>query len=373
MHCEGFKGINGKDFTFKPLTVLTGTNCSGKSSIIQSILLARLAEQTAVSLGNRAANSQENKTTIPLNGPFGLRLGAASEVFSFDSSHKGVMQITFCNGKKEFSFSFQSDDYNNRYLTCTIPPEFLFSHSTGSFTYISAIREGQPDLLPMQSHPESTLEIGYRGEYAAEVLRVFEKRTVAEPLRHKDAGALPLTKQVEAWMGEFVPSVALRVETCSVLDAVGLRYLQGGAESEWVRPSNTGFGLSYCLPIVVAGLLGSPGSTLIIDSPEAHLHPSAQSAMGQFLARLAALGIQTIIETHSDHIINGIRLASLEKDHPFNGEDAQFHFLFRNESGLVNQAIEITPSGALSHYPDAFFDQTEIDLRRIVEARRKDS
>ncbi|MEO5369691.1 MAG: DUF3696 domain-containing protein [Magnetococcus sp. DMHC-1] len=203
------------------------------------------------------------------------------------------------------------------------------------------------------------------------MLQVFDQHVVDPFLRHPLAGQLPLPKQVEAWMGEFVPGIALRVELSQTLGVLGLRYLQGGNMTEWVKPFNTGFGLSYCLPIVVAGLLGKPGSLLIIDSPEAHLHPAAQSAMGQFLARLAAHGIQIIIETHSDHIINGIRLAAIEPKHPFQQKDVLFHFLHRNTEGILkHQSIEITKSGQLSDHPEFFFDQTEKDLQRIVETRR---
>ena len=139
--------------------------------------------------------------------------------------------------------------------------------------------------------------------------------------------------------------------------------------SEWERPTNTGFGVSYCLPIVVAGLTARQGSILIVESPEAHLHPSAQSAMGAFLARIAASGVQIFIETHSDHVLNGIRKAVLDGNHPITREDIIFHHLFSENRNTKKEQISINADGNFSSRPPAFFDQTETDLASIVKSR----
>ena len=80
------------------------------------------------------------------------------------------------------------------------------------------------------------------------------------------------------------------------------------ASSEY-RPTNVGFGITYALPIVVSALSARPGSLLIVENPEAHLHPRGQVKMGELLCQASEAGIQVLIETHSDHVLNGIRLA----------------------------------------------------------------
>src|SRR5438046_1441121 len=80
------------------------------------------------------------------------------------------------------------------------------------------------------------------------------------------------------------------------------------ASSEY-RPTNVGFGITYALPIVVSILSARPGSLVIIENPEAHLHPRGQVRMGELLSLASTAGIQVLIETHSDHVLNGIRLA----------------------------------------------------------------
>ncbi|MBF0429289.1 MAG: DUF3696 domain-containing protein [Magnetococcales bacterium] len=371
LRSEGFKGIDGHDFPFRPLTVLTGTNCAGKSSVIQAILLARMAFLAKM-------EKKENEPTVPLNDCYDLRLGKVKDIVTFKgdfdgSDSRSINTIITCNNQK-YQWGFVAENLDDRYLTCsTVPSQSVAgvtATGTGGFTYLSAMRSDQSDSQNVQSLPMSTMELGSRGEFLMDVLWRYGSASVEEALRHPKAGQLPLMKQVEHWLGEFITEVALKVEYSSELDMLGLRYLQGGLLGEWVRPSNTGFGLSYCLPIVVAGLMGKPGSLLIIDSPEAHLHPAAQSLMGQFLARLAAVGIQTVIETHSDHVINGIHLAALLQEHPLQRQDVVLNFLTRGADGMCMKSIEITPSGALSEYPDYFFDQSEKDLSRIIAARR---
>jgi predicted ATPase len=121
---------------------------------------------------------------------------------------------------------------------------------------------------------------------------------------------------------------------------------------------------------VVAGLLAKPASLLIVDSPEAHLHPAAQSAMGGFLGRVAAAGVQVLVETHSDHILNGIRLAVVDNLHPLRRQDVAIHHLTITETGLSAGSITINSRGALSQHPTDFFDQAEKDIAAIILHRR---
>jgi predicted ATPase len=131
-----------------------------------------------------------------------------------------------------------------------------------------------------------------------------------------------------------------------------------------MRPANVGFGFSYALPIVVAALTAAPGAVLIVESPEAHLHPAGQSAVGQFLARLASAGVQTILETHSDHVLNGIRRAVAERG-LLSPDDVIVHFFGADGAAQLT----MRGSGALTEWPEGFFDQAEIDLSVLARAR----
>ena len=97
-------------------------------------------------------------------------------------------------------------------------------------------------------------------------------------------------------------------------DEVAAEALEAGLDAlaDRMRPTNMGFGVSYALPVITAGLLAPAGSLLVVENPEAHLHPAGQSRVGRFLAHLAASGVQVVAETHSDHVLNGVRLAAVE-------------------------------------------------------------
>lgn len=133
------------------------------------------------------------------------------------------------------------------------------------------------------------------------------------------------------------------------------------------RPANIGFGLTYAFPIIVAGLLAKKEQVLVIDSPEAHLHPLGQSKIGYFLGVIAAAGVQVIVETHSDHVLNGIRLAVAKK--AISNESVGIHFFSSSNSGEENRPKIVSPqvdvNGSLSEWPSGFFDQTDKDLAAL--------
>ncbi|MFN8455532.1 MAG: DUF3696 domain-containing protein [Anaerolineae bacterium] len=169
----------------------------------------------------------------------------------------------------------------------------------------------------------------------------------------------------ELWMRRIIPHLDVEIEQISQADLVRIGLRTQGDTNYW-RPTNTGFGISYTLPIIVAALMSNPNSMLIIENPEAHLHPASQSEMGKFLARTAAAGIQVIIETHSDHILNGIRLSVRRAE--LQAESVSIQFFRHNDE--TNDYEVFTPKidtdGRIDSWPEGFFDQIERDLMELV-------
>jgi predicted ATPase len=102
--------------------------------------------------------------------------------------------------------------------------------------------------------------------------------------------------------------------------------------SKKYHATNVGFGISCTLRIVVVLLASPPGSLIIIEHPEGHLHPSGQTKIGKLISLAASSGIQVIIETHSGHILNGIRVSvhgGLIKP-----DDIQFNHFQRRENKI---------------------------------------
>ncbi len=143
--------------------------------------------------------------------------------------------------------------------------------------------------------------------------------------------------------------------------------MKSDSTSDWTRPANIGYGITYAFPTLVAGLTAPVGSTLIIDSPEAHLHPRGQARMGAFLAQMAAAGVQILVETHSDHVMDGVRIAIREGI--LGPENATFHYFTRNGNATSITTPEIDADGRLSGWPEGFFDQHRRNMARLVKPK----
>ena len=143
--------------------------------------------------------------------------------------------------------------------------------------------------------------------------------------------------------------------------------IKSGPTSGWTRPANIGYGISYAFPTLTAGLTAPAGCTLIIDSPEAHLHPRGQARMGAFLAQMASAGVQILLETHSDHVMDGVRIAI--RDGTLRPDDAAFHYFTRTENTTTLITPHIDAEGRLSEWPEGFFDQHRRNMANLVRPR----
>lgn len=354
---KNFKCFQNETLEFRPLVLVVGTNAAGKSSLIQALLLLQMAANT-------------NSTYVRLNGPQQLQLGKTDDVLC----QSGARQADVL-----FNVNINGVDYSLK-LTGDVGALVLMVHKPSNsvsfeLAYLGAERLGPRDTLDSDSVANDDLGVGVQGEFVAQVLAAHERDRVSEDRRHpntqKEGNVIQLAKQVELWMQDLAPGIEIRTIPLMETNLHAMRFRRRDAGTEWLRPANIGFGVSYALPIIVAGLLAKPGSLFLVENPEAHLHPAGQSRMGRFLATLAAAGVQVIIETHSDHILNGIRLAAVDT-HPLRHTDVIIHHFHGDEGRPTRtEPIEVTAKGGLSKWPAGFFDQSEKDLAAIVAARRQ--
>jgi predicted ATPase len=167
-------------------------------------------------------------------------------------------------------------------------------------------------------------------------------------------------RQVEERMCRFFPGCALSVQQVPQANIVTLG-LRTSEDTDFHRPIHVGFGLTQVFPIVVAALSAKEGDILLIENPEVHLHPAGQALMGQFLADVSRAGVQVIVETHSDHILNGIRRSV--KARRLRSEQVAIYF-FRPRSSAAAQVERcfLGNSGNIDTWPDGFFDQFDKDM-----------
>lgn len=378
---KNFKCFDSASLQLAPLTLLTGFNAAGKSTSLQSLLLLAQSLQTA----NPTAE-------LPLNGPL-VGLGTPGEVLNAGSGevHFGMendqvaldwslraedrtqgismrvvgLVIKDKNGVRKY----EDDDYPFMLLPrdASVDAVNLVKRIRDTI-FLSAVRMGTADVFPSPVEPSPVhAGVGVQGEYAPWWFHRFLDEEI-DPLRcHESDQARTLRRQFNAWADKLFPGAqanALSIEKANLMRLE----LRIGETSDWCRPSNIGYGLTYAFPVIVAGLLAQPGQILIIDSPEAHLHPMGQSKMGYFLAKMAAAGVQVIIETHSDHVLNGIRLAV--KQEYISPDRVAVHFFKGAELCPDNEPRVISPLidkfGNLSEWPTGFFDQAENDLADLA-------
>jgi predicted ATPase len=117
---------------------------------------------------------------------------------------------------------------------------------------------------------------------------------------------------------------------------------------------------------LVALLSAKRGYLVLLENPEAHLHPRGQSKMGELIARATLVGAQIIVETHSDHIMNGIRVAARRQ--LIKPESAAFHFFQRAENGrdIDVETPELDEEGRLDYWPKNFFDEWKANLDKLL-------
>jgi predicted ATPase len=214
-------------------------------------------------------------------------------------------------------------------------------------------------------------QLGSSGEFTTQFLSTFGSTKIQNSqLHHPNARSDSLIHEVEAWMGEFSPGTRIEVTPLPGMDLVNLQYsfVFGTEVSDKYRSTNVGFGLTYSLPILVAVLASPADSLILLENPEAHLHPKGQAQMGLLLAMAANGGAQLLVETHSDHVLNGIRLAVHSRK--ISADNVQIHF-FQTQQAEGAGRVEVissvlNPRGRIDRWPEDFFDQWDKSLETLL-------
>ena len=353
------------------LTLLSGSNASGKSSILQALVLL-----------HQTMREHEWSTRLMLNGDT-LKLGTVLDVV--DKIHgRRTFEIAlaadahnyrwaFSGERSEMSLAIDSVEIDDtatqspRQLQYLLPydqdqSENVFVQKLRTLTYITAERIGPREFYPLEDRQNASV-VGPAGEHAISLLHTGRDELVLAELEIEGVPPTRL-KQVEARMQAFFPGCGLVVEKVPRVNAVTLG-LRTSDDTDFHRPVHVGFGLTQVLPIVIAALSAAKGDMLLIENPEVHLHPAGQALMGQFLADVARAGVQVVIETHSDHILNGIRRAV--RLHRLIPEQVTLHF-FKPRSVELTQVItpQIDPLGNIDVWPEGFFDQFDKDMNHFA-------
>lgn len=354
---KNFKAFEDQTIQFRPLTLFSGLNSTGKSSVLQSLLLLRQSYQQRLL----------PKTGLALNGDL-VRIGTAQDALFEAAKDESIgFDIVWEDGREgiwRFNYNTEAD-----VIGLASPPTanevYESSLFRDEFHYIQAERIGPRIYFEISDFQvRQHRQVGTRGEYTAHFLSIYGDEDIQNStLSHPKANSVNIRDQVEAWIGEVSPGTRLKILSNPTLDLVSLQYSYG--LSNPYRATNVGFGISYTLPIIVAVLASEPGTLIIIENPEAHLHPKGQAKIGELLALAASCGVQVVIETHSDHVLNGIRLAV--HNGKIEPKDVQLHFFLKNREDRTEVlSPRIDRNGRIDQWPEGFFDEWDKSLEALL-------
>lgn len=382
---EHFKCFENLRLNLAPLTLLTGVNAAGKSSVIQSLVLL-----------HQSRRENAHTKSLVLNGAL-LRLGRFSDIVDYEKG-RDCFTIGVTGAQLSVSWQFQSDSKelpfapvysrkvtfrNLEYKPSSFAsepffPRYAVDDDSGlrkasidlesdfaDLFYLSTERIGPRETYQAETSFSEKVTLGASGELTPWFLSLHGEQQVPKSLCLN--ATTTLVRQVEAWLADFFPGAGLELKTVEGTGLVTL-HIRTSPEGRLHRPQNVGYGLTQLIPILAACLGARPGQIVIIENPEAHLHPTAQAKMGRFLSLVAASGVQLILESHSDHILNGIRRSV--KAGELKPEDVVINFFQRRDQKLLGAQIispTINAKGVVDQWPTGFFDQFDRDLSALTE------
>ncbi len=330
---EDFKCLHQEILEFKPLTIITGLNSTGKSSLIQAILLPQLyfgGIKSSLLIHVITSNFESLRNKYYNAKSVGVSLTIDSNKFSF-----------FKNQEINFGTALSLDEIKKYQLKFE---ENLF--------YLSANRIG----IEQYSRINTDYKVGTNGEY---LWGTFENEksvpVIAELV--KDENSSTLSAQVNYWLSKVL-EINTELQSEKRLDeTVEIRYHSDGLQN--IPPLQLGAGVGYLTKILIMCLRAKKGDILIIENPEIHLHPASQAKVGEFLAFIANAGIQVIIETHCEHLIYKVGYEIYKKRFSFD----KAVIFYKGGIQKPFEEIRFKEDGKfVNDFPDGFFDATLAEL-----------
>lgn len=440
-------------FEIKPFTILSGVNSTGKSSLIQLLLLLKQsieidsANETIVLDGEFFKVSDfeqlifqkksENKLRVTFDfdkdefsknvitgrriavydalGNYSCRL-----IVEFDTYENNIIVTEFSikmifEGKREDFINFAISkngklDYSIKTNTALFglelfigkpevekinfssffPRDYSYSPSkTGSFEisdfkyFIANFFEKISYIGPLRAAPEETNQIkesnsnvGIHGEFTAQLLSdLAPNKILFSKIVEDEGGAIFKTEKdtfleaVNYWVCD-VFKVAKRIY--SEREEEKYRILLENDSGLTVSIKHVGFGISQILPIIVEGLRLPTGGILILEQPEAQLHPKLQSQLFDFLYSLILQGKNVFLETHSDHLITRMRRRIAEDSENEMSQKINLTFIETKNGTILFKGIDFNELGTpMDIFPKDFMEQTNIELKAIIDAQMK--
>ncbi len=368
---KNFKCFKTVDVNLAPITLLTGENSSGKSSLMYGILAPFQSTDFPFYLSPNGKyvhmgdfeemsfnNSRDNEINIDIginyfSDGFG-RLFKTEWIFNATNGMPKLNHLGYICDSLEFEVEANNNTYNSSHLN-----EKEKEALRGFTAFFLDVEQDINFIGPFRLHPERTYyqkpkadpKIGRSGEgYIDQILEwELQKAEEFEQLKAilRDLNLLRTIKTKQIHGGRFELNVKVK------------------PKGVWSSLVDVGFGISQFLPVVVADLQLSDISTLLLAQPEIHLHPSVQASLADyFVKQVQETEKQYVIETHSEYLLNRIRLAIVKGT--VAAEDVAIYYFESGTEGSLTHQIEFSTDGQIHNAPASFFDTYMIDTMEIA-------
>lgn len=362
INLKNFKCFDELHIRLTPLTLITGVNGAGKSTLLQSMLVARQSyisrylHSGKLSLSDSLVNLIDGRSVM------------------YNQAEEEVIEICIEDSRSAYTFKMNKVDDDNHLQSVEVLPNIndidQLDLMSVDFVYLNAERLAPQESYRLinsseknysrlgDSHGDGTIGVLFEAIDKVQELNV-------ETLRAEGEDSMRIDENVSAWLGWIMGTqVKAKVDKVNSKE-LKLTYTIGKVSDENnFSPLNAAFGYSYLLPIVVSILTSKKNGIILLENPEAHLHPGAQFRLGEFLALAAQQGIQIITETHSDHLLNGVRVAA--KRRKITPENITIQY-FSDKGGIhMPQRIVVSEEGDLDKWPEGFFDEWEKALNELI-------
>lgn len=327
IHIKNFKSLIDNDIAINKLTLLTGLNSSGKSSLIQTVRMLNNLVTTKV--------------------PFIPELGRMRELINKNSNKFTIEAYTELN---DLLALYSYNTSNN--------VEIAESSSIKwpNVMYVEAGRFGSRLVIPVDENKDS---FSSNGDNILYFINQHSEDIVESKVIHKNAEGNTLLYNIRAWLKEISPNLNFDYQ---ILPQMNSSY----SKFDEYRAVNVGFGLSYALPVIVALLYATinKNTLLLLENPEAHLHPKGQAMIAQLICKSVEAGAQVIVETHSDHLFDGVRVYA--KNHVGFSKNVALHWFYLNKENTEITTPTLDDNGRLDKWPEDMFEQFEINASDLL-------
>lgn len=301
-----------------------------------------------------------------------LKEDSKSKLNKILDEHKTTLEDLW---SANFDTSTSKTKINSRLLSPI--SEALSSYFSRSIKYLGPLRT-EPQAIYSSLGNSDSNNIGYKGEFTAAVLHINSQKTISylSPSFSENHIVTFVEKQDKLinacidWLNYLGVVSDYRTQ-----DKGKLGYeleVKINENDDWQDLTHVGVGVSQVLPIVLMSLLSKPDDVLIFEQPELHLHPKVQSRICDLFLSLSQNNRQCLIETHSEYLINRLRLRIVQNTTNKILENTAIYFFNKEKDSSIIKEVLINEYGAILDWPEDFFDQSDNEISNIlIEASKK--